>query len=227
MTISVITPTADQPTGIRLLESYMARQTIQPDQWIVADDGKEPATLTMGQTHIITPRKNEGGRSLATNILAGLEAATGDVIVIMEHDDWYSSNHLETCLEGLREAEATGSKFQRYYNVHFRCWIVMINIGSALCNTAFLSKHKQKMEDAARLAFIRNVYSLDRMFWDYLPMNKVNIHEINTVVGIKGLPGRAGLGLGHRPTKERPWKYDKDLSKLREWIGDDANNYIF
>lgn len=45
--VTVITPTADQPTGIALLERYMARQTVKPDAWIVADDGNTPASLTM------------------------------------------------------------------------------------------------------------------------------------------------------------------------------------
>ena len=53
MSITVITPTADQPIGMRLLEKYMARQTVQPDEWIVADDGEVPARLALGQKHIV------------------------------------------------------------------------------------------------------------------------------------------------------------------------------
>ena len=37
--VSVITPTADQPIGIKLLEGYVQAQTVQPFEWIVADDG--------------------------------------------------------------------------------------------------------------------------------------------------------------------------------------------
>src|SRR5687768_6841694 len=50
--ITVITPTADRPAAWPLAERWMARQTVQPDQWIVADDGIAPAPLTMGQQHI-------------------------------------------------------------------------------------------------------------------------------------------------------------------------------
>src|SRR5690606_25010357 len=48
MRISIITPTADRPRGIELCERYMARQTVQPHEWVVADGGHIPAKLTMG-----------------------------------------------------------------------------------------------------------------------------------------------------------------------------------
>lgn len=223
--ITLITPTCDQPTGIALCEQYMARQTMGFDQWIVADDGIEPATLTMGQTHIARSREHEGGRSLAGNIMAALPNVTGDIVLIIEHDDWYAPDHIATCVEQLRNAKAAGSQWQRYYNVRHRCWILMRNIGSALCNTAFRRELIPAMNEAAKHAFLAGKYGVDRMFWDSIPAHDKNIHGIDTVVGVKGLPGRAGLGLGHRPDKTRAWTYD-DGEKLREWIGDDARIYL-
>lgn len=224
--VSVITPTADQPTGIRLLEQYMARQTVQPYEWIVADDGNEPANLTMGQTHLVRERTSEGGASLAGNMLAGLEAATGDVIVIFEHDDWYNPDHIETCLANLENARATGSIWQRYYNVEHRCWIVMRNIGSALCNTAFTADLVPKMKEACHSAIRRGSYGVDRLFWDSLRPQDKAITDTYTVIGIKGLPGRKGLGMGHRPRQNgRVWHDDFDGLKLAEWVGADAVNY--
>lgn len=224
--VSVITPTADQPTGIALAEKYMARQTVQPFEWIVADDGAEAATLTMGQTHIVRKRDQEGGRSLAGNTLAGLEAATGDVIVIWEHDDHYAPDHIEVCLAHLAKARAAGSKWQRYYNVEHRCWIVMKNIGSALCNTAFTADLIPAMQAACDKVLCTGSIGLDRMFWDSLEPADKCVHEIDTVVGIKGLPGRIGLGMGHRPGKNgRIWRDDPGGFKLREWVGEDAVNY--
>ena len=226
MRISVITPTADQPRGIELLEGYMSRQTVQPDEWIVADDGNVPARLTMGQLHLVRPRMQEGGRSLASNMLAALDRVTGDVVVVFEHDDWYASDHIETSLLGLRQARATGSKWQRYYNVEHRCWIMMQNIGSALCNTAFRTDLAPAMRVAAERALEAGTYGLDRLFWDSLSGADKCITETETVVGIKGLPGRPGLGLGHRPNASRQWTFDPDAEKLREWVGNDASSYF-
>lgn len=221
MRVSAITPTADQPLGLLLLERYMARQTVQPDDWIVADDGVEPAKLTMGQTHLVRKREHEGGRSLAGNMLAALAYAPGDVVVVFEHDDWYAPNHIEVCLDRLRSAPATGSMFQRYYNVEQRCWRLMRNVGSALCNTAFRAELVPTMLAAANRASASGSYGVDRLFWDSVTGG--DVHEIDTVVGIKGLPGRQGLGMGHRPGDG--WTHDPQLAQLQNWIGNDVENY--
>jgi glycosyltransferase involved in cell wall biosynthesis len=228
MRISVITPTADQPLGMALAERYMARQTIQPDEWIVADDGTRHASLTMGQLHLKLPRLYEGGRSLASNILEALPEVTGDVIVIWEHDDWYAPNHIETCLQTLRGNLATGSVGQRYYNVPLRVCITLTNKGSALCNTALQSSAMDYLKDAALRVLDSGGIGVDRLFWDSLPKGTGNTHRYNTVVGIKGLPGRLGLGMGHRPRPgfRRRWRDDHTLSVLRAWVGADIANYV-
>lgn len=228
MKISVITPTADQPYGIALAEAYMERQTVAPDEWIVVDDGVEHAVLTRGQTHITLPRRYEGGRSLANNILEALPEVSGDVVLIWEHDDWYAPNHIETCVKELRRFKATGSRIQRYYNVAHQLHIAMLNRGSALCNTAFTVDLLDKLKSAAMLAFDTASIGVDRLFWDSLEVSDKNIHTINTVVGIKGLPGRSGLGVGHRPLsgRRRKWRRDYRFSQLRAWIGEDYMNYL-
>jgi glycosyltransferase involved in cell wall biosynthesis len=222
--ITIITPTADQPMGMALAERWMARQTVQPAQWIVADDGTIPATLTMGQEHIVRPRQHEGARSLAGNILAALPHVRGDIVAIIEHDDWYSPDHLETCISGLDYAEITGSSKQRYYHIGAQRWIVMRNIGSALCNTAIRATSLKYLESAAHTALQKNLIGLDRMLWDSLNGNG-NITESETVVGIKGLPGRLGLGMGHRPNASPKWTSDPNEYQLKAWIGDDINLY--
>ena len=57
----------------------MARQTRQPDQWIVADDGVAPAPLTGGQQHVRRQRKETGGASLAMNLLAAIPHVRAEV----------------------------------------------------------------------------------------------------------------------------------------------------
>jgi glycosyltransferase involved in cell wall biosynthesis len=225
--ITVITPTADQPTGIALLEKYMERQTVQPDQWIVSDDGVESAKLTKNQEHLYTERQYEGGKSLANNMLKALDKVNGDIVLIMEHDDYYQPNHIEICLRTLKNYAASGSLWQRYYNIEHKCYLIMKNVGSALCNTAFYADYIPDMQKAAQKAFNENKYCVDRLFWDALiRKTKTNIHQFNTVVGIKGLPGRKGLGLGHRPDPKRDWKQDPKLEILRTWVGDNIENYI-
>lgn len=229
MTITLITPTADQPQGMALAEYYMQRQTLAFDQWIVADDGNVPAQLTLGQQHIVRPREHEGGRSLAANILAALPHAVGDIIVIVEHDDYYAPNHLEVCASYLAMGvSACGSGNLRYYNLPNRCWRVMRNQGSALCNTALTRDALPHLEAAAQTAFAQNIIGLDGNFWRRLMNGNVPcvVHDTDTVVGIKGLPGRTGLGIGHRPNPHQ-WQKDANWQRLRHWLGDaDAQAYI-
>lgn len=225
MSITLITPTADQPMGLALLERYMARQSVKWDQWIVSDDGEIPATLNQGQEHIVRPRKEEGARSLADNLLAAIPRVTGDAVLIIEHDDWYAPEHIENSIKALEQAALTGSKWQRYYNVSARAWICMRNVGSALCNTAMRSSLLPELERSARLARRTDGIGVDRLLWE-ANMHHGYVDGSTTVVGIKGLPGRRGLGLGHRPHGRPGWHSDFHGEQLREWIGDDADAYL-
>lgn len=227
MKLSVITPTADQPTGIALAERWMQHQTLQPDEWIVADDGTEKAQLSQGQTHLYRVREYEGGASLAANILAALEHATGDVIAIWEHDDYYHPNHLQLCVDKLtNRSGATGASVLRYFNVRHRMWVVMQNVGSALCNTALTKDYVPHLKQEAEQLLLSGRYNLDGLFWAKLHYKNKFLHKIPTVIGIKGLPGRPGLGLGHRVDRNRRWQNDPNGEVLKDWLGEDAEAYF-
>lgn len=219
--ITVITPTCDRQFGINLLEKYVARQTVQPDQWIVADGGQVPAKLTMGQTHIHNPRP-PGAANLTGNMLAALDAAEGDVVAIMEDDDWYRADHLERALDGLSRAPVYGCNWLHYYHVGDRRWAKLQNRGSALCQTAFMSSEIDRMMNATKRAMNAGTYGIDGQFWTGLEAHATGPQ---TVIGMKGLPGTRGLGVGHRSHPRLRWTPDPDLSELRRWIGDDAALY--
>lgn len=226
--VSVITPTADQPLGMRLAEIYMRRQTVQPYEWIVADDGEQHATLTLNQTHIKLKRVYKGGQSLANNLLTALTDVSGDVIVIWEHDDWYAPNHLEICLKHLANAKLVGADLLRYYNIPNRMYITMRNRGSALCNTALSSDLLETLKDAALSALDSQSYGIDNLLWQSVPNSEKKIHSDYTVIGMKGLPGRPGLGVGHRPKAghNRRWHDDPSYAQLRSWVGEDSQYYL-
>jgi hypothetical protein len=101
----------------------------------------------------------------------------------------------------------------------------MRNVGSALCNTALKSSMLPNLRRAAEQAFDQKSFGVDRLFWESVNGSGC-VHDDNTVVGIKGLPGRPGLGMGHRPNfNKRNWARDPGHEKLREWIGSDADLY--
>lgn len=222
MKVTIVTPTADRPAAWPLAERWMARQTLQPDQWIVADDGVAPAPLTAGQQHVRRQRKETGGASLAMNLLAAIPHVRGDVVLVMEDDDYYRPDHIAVCVERLRKHRAVGCTWLNYYNVRARAWRRIRNSCAALCNTAFRAECLPHLQQAAHGALAKGIYHVDRLFWQQV--GTAGLHEQETVIGIKGLDGMPGIGIGHRPGPG--WHPDAGGKKLREWVGADAEAYL-
>ncbi len=198
MRVSVITPTCDRPVGIALCERFMARQSFMPDEWIVADGGEHPAPLTMGQIHLCHPQPRGAG-NFAANLLNGLATARGELIVFIEDDDHLAPDHLETMLRAAqaapRGALAIGDDRQTYYNVTHRCWREFNNVGASLCQTAIRREAVPALVAIIRQCMARNTYGIDTTFWRSIPRERWALTGRRTVVGIKGLPGAAGLGI--------------------------------
>lgn len=230
MIITLITPTCDQPTGIELCEVFMQRQTLYGRasiQWLVVDDGLVPATLTMEQTHILRAREPDclPAQSFCRNLLAATPRITGDIIVFIEHDDHYAPTHLETIVAQLQgQAQLAGDDKQRYYNVKERRWRVFNNVGSSLCQTAMRRALLPRFESVVRKCLASEKFGIDRTLWDATPAREQSLQRTDTVVGIKGLPGRPGIGVGHRPSGPA-WTDDQDLAQLQAWLGADASLY--
>ena len=226
MRLSVITPTCDRPVGFAICERWMARQTRQPDEWIVADGGQTPVVCTQGQTHLHQPQA-PGVMNFTSNVLRGVSAATGDILAIVEDDDWYHPTHLETVLKQLSADGilAAGDDRQRYYNVQHRIWHLYPNKGASLCQTAFKREVLPVFLRAVRAAAEAKSYGVDGRFWASLPDSVKSLRTTETVLGIKGLPGRIGLGVGHRPQVSQ-WNRDPKLTQLKAWVGpQDAEVY--
>lgn len=208
----------------------MARQTVWgtiPIQWIVVDDGIVPITPTLGQQYVRRQREPvcTGAESLCRNLLTALPLVKGDPIICIEHDDRYAPDHLERLLAQLAPAPIliAGDPLQRYYHVGHRVWRVWNNRGASLCQTGFTRELLSTFREVIEGRLQQKSYGVDTVFWARIPRERQSLEETRTVVGIKGLPGRAGLGLGHRP--DRHWTDDTDLLQLRDWVGDDVDLY--
>jgi len=224
--VTVITPTCDRPVGLTFAERWMRRQTRPPDEWIVSDGGEVPAPCRMGQRQIHVPQL-PGARNLVENLRRALDVATGDVIVLWEDDDWYAPTHLERLLVQLATPRvlAAGDNKQRYYHVGARRWHVYQNRGAALCQTGFRRELVPLFREILDRCLAVDHYGIDSRFWGALSPDQKQLAHTATVVGIKGLPGRRGLGVGHRPEIIKQWTPDPALGQLRRWIGADAEAY--
>jgi len=228
MRLSVITPHADRPAALSLCQRWMRKQTRRADEWILADGGQQRAVCLWNDVHVHDPRPT-GPENFAGNIVNGLQHVTGELVAIVEDDDWYAPTYLERAVAMLEDADLVGSSCQRYYHVQHRCWRVFKNRGASLCQTAFRRELVPLLLEVARECMADGTYGIDGAFWARAAKAGYRLKNPSMpdgVVGIKGLPGSPGLGIGHRPNLTDKWVVDEDSRVLREWVGSDADLYL-
>lgn len=223
--ITLITPTGARPEAFARCEQYIKRQTYKGRiQWIVIDDCLPATPTTMGQKYIRGPIDwNPNLNTQRYNMDEALKHVEGDAIFVIEDDDYYAPNYLEVLLNFLQYTEIVGLGNTYYYSVLSPGFKMMKNYGHAsLCQTAVRKSQLQLLYQA--------VHSGEKYF-DISLWKQVQEKEIPMIiysnsaisVGMKGLPGRGGIGAGHN---HRDYFYDASHKKLIELIGEeDANWY--
>jgi len=221
--LTLLTATGCRPDAWAICEKLMYRQTYQgPVRWIIVDDGEVPQPVTFSregwQLDIIRPKPfwTEGQNTQARNLLAGMaEVGPRDLLVIIEDDDYYSAEYLTDVAKWLCHYDLVGEPEARYFNVS-------TGVGKQLPNKRHSSLCSTAMKGLAIHAFGRSVRHnhkfIDLALWrDF--RGKKYLSSTHHVVGVKGLPGRLGIGAGHR-MQGKP-----NGQILREWIGNDAGIY--
>lgn len=220
MNITLITPTGDRPEAFALCERYMRRQTKQPMQWLVYDDGKIPTECTMGQEYYYCP-EFAGQGSLAKKIFDAFKCGKikGDAAAIIEDDDWYSKDYLQTQANAMtvHNTDLVGEGCALYYNVARRWWYEHGNMRHAsLCQTVIGRKLFPLVAD---LCMRNHNPFLDVRLWQFAEKKYMYppLRNKRLLVGIKSMPGRPGYGTGHN--KDRNANQDPKLGKLISLIG--------
>jgi hypothetical protein len=135
-------------------------------------------------------------------------------VIVIEDDDWYSPQYLASIGACLDVDDMVGEAPSRYFNVSTGCGKLLSNDKhSGLCSTAV----KGKALEMLRISSKQNVKFIDIKLWKNFHGSK-KLYDRGMVVGIKGLPGRQGIGCGHNP------KFG-DPTNLRDWIGSDIEIY--
>jgi len=204
--ICVITPHQDKRRAAFLerLETYIYRQTMQPDSWIVVDH-KLPL-----QTDLTARIKH--GCELAV-------ADGADLILIMEDDDWYDEHYIATMATEWDKAgrpEIIGIDSTRYYHIKSQGYVILNHPARSSLMSTGISR-----EGAARMIWPDD----DFIFLDIPMWKHLNGHTFSAdlAVGIKHGVGNKG-GVGHRPNWVQ-YSQDKDWAMLRKWIGEDSEFY--
>jgi len=210
MRITIITPTGGRNTAFALCERWMKRQTLKPDEWIVVDDFEKPTKCKMGQKVIRRePFWQPGKMTLQRNLLEALKIATGDIILIIEDDDWYSPNYIENMVkkfETLSEGKPIsnssliiGEGHTIYYHLKNHTHKYFDNMNHAsLFKTGFTKDLIPKINDLL-IKHIDEMYFDLHLWKDIKDCNKyVFLTTSPWSIGIKGLTGdRFGETSGH------------------------------
>jgi hypothetical protein len=217
--LTVITPTRDRPEAFALLERWVARQTLQPDQWIVVNDGPVPYEYHACQDAVQRATKPGELHSLCSNLLTAIPLVKGDRIAILEDDDWLGPDYLNRLDGALIEAELAGSAPALYYNVAHRRFHVNRNAGH--CSLGQTGLRVSLLPTLRRICRRGNPY-IDLRLWHSHGGSRLVIPSAGLHVSMKGMPGTKGIGKGHARRYGRP---DPDGAVLLSWIGQDAQEY--
>ena len=239
MKISVITLTGGRKIAFTLCERWMKRQTLKPDEWIVVDDCEKPTKCKMGQKVIRRePFWQRGQMTLQKNLLEALKVVTGDIILIIEDDDWYSPNYIEnmvkkfeTLSEGKRIGNSSlliGEGISLYYNIRNYTYYYFNNMSySSLFQTAFTKDLIPQINNLL-IKYINHLYFDGRLWEDLGNCNKiVFLTKSPWSIGMKGLQGKRVMHtFGHN--KELSFLDEKHFYFLEKMIGKtDAEIYMY
>jgi hypothetical protein len=185
----------------------------------VAENFKDKWTIVKVYPTPIWNRQNTQVR----NIKAGMDALISnfnniEAIFIIEDDDYYRPVYLERMMVNFKNFDLIGERNTIYYNVQWRRYVTNPNtVHASLFQTAFTINAIPSLEKAYVHKFI------DCLFWTLVP-NRNLFYEHDLAVGMKGMPGRGGIGAGH--SRNFVMKDDSNLIYLRSLIGiEDAKFY--
>lgn len=235
-TITVITPTGDRPLAFALCQQWMAHQTRKPDQWIVIDDGKIPLEAdlvflnsTMPGVAIgirREPRADDPKHTLDLNLKAALPLITGNKILIMEDDEYYAPGYIEEMARQLDFHEIVGIRPSKYYHLPSGGYLEMRTpTHASLAETAFRNSFLSELNEIIKG---NGETGIDFKIWTKAG-NRGFIFadgERPIYLGIKGLPGRGGIGIGHNPANYHGVTDTPDRTMLRRWVPKDYQVYL-
>jgi hypothetical protein len=221
--LTLLTMTGARPEAWSICETLMLRQTFSGSvRWVVVDDGPVEQPVTFSRrgwaVDVVRPKPfwGIGSNTQSRNILAGLRLVKNENhLVVIEDDDWYSPDYLKVVYENILKFDLVGEAPAAYYNVVTgRGRLCDNSAHSGLCSTTMKGHAINCFKSAAKI----NHKFIDIHLWKMFRGSKKLIKNTRMVVGIKGLPGRRGIGAGHRDTFGSPMN-------LRRWIGNDIGIY--
>ena len=234
--IILLTPTGGRQRQFELCMQWMKQQTYSGKVvWVVIDDCEPKTTDTLTEDFRDTwsiikrhpnPLWERGSNTQVRNLRIGIDIVKAfpsnwvEAIFIIEDDDYYKPEYLQTMVEMLQGYSVAGEIKTIYYNLKYKTYKDNANINhSSLFQTCFTVDAIPIFEKCLNISNRNNSF-VDINF--FKQAQNVNLFDKGKLaIGMKGMPGRAGIGSGHRVMGTR----DSDLNKLKELIGEDYKFY--
>lgn len=234
--ITAITPTGDRHLAFDLCRRWIAAQTVKPDQWIIVDDGRAPMEIKFDEPYAQyirrAPRPDDPKHTLVVNIECALSYVRGDRVFFIEDDEYYAPDYIECLNHQLWDYQLVGIGCSKYYHLPTGGYTQHANMKHAsLAQTAYRAELTPLVAHCVAQGMEK--YWLDDRIWraarDTEEKKKKTLifnDEVNPLyAGIKGLPGRTGIGIGHKPASYR--EHDNDSrDQLKKWIPRDYQVYL-
>jgi len=222
MSITIITPTGDRPEAFELTRKWVISQTVQPDQWLVIDDGKEPLPdyLRIDVDYVRREPKENEGHTLILNMKEAVKHIKGDTILIFEDDDWYGPDYVKTMVHYLGIYDLVGESYARYYHLPaMKYRRIGNNAHASFCQTGF----NKRLLSVFNTCLEGDPY-IDARFWSIVTEHKYLIvdtaDQLHLHCSLKGMKGRLGIGSGHNK-EARYYNVDDSLEYLIRWVGEE------
>jgi len=201
MTLNLLTPTGARPEAFANCVKHMKAQTYDgPVRWVIVDDGPEPMkTPSVNDWEIVHARPEPfwkpGQNTQARNLREGLAHINPNgPLVIIEDDDEYAPWWLDKCAEWLKHHDLVGEAPSIYRHLNGAEKNMHNYEHASLCATAMkgdmIKKFKRILMNYEK-GIDYNLWKQHKRFGKIYPQN-------GGVTGIKGYPGRPGIGMGHK-----------------------------
>jgi len=232
--VCAITCTGDRPIAFYLCKKWIMNQKVKPQEWIIVDDGKVPMENVPKASFVKyirrEPKPGDPKHTMILNLKEALKYVTTNYILIMEDDEYYAPEYIQEMVKRLVTYEVVGIGRSKYYYLPKNTYHQHANMGHAsLAQTAF---RRSFLNDFLRI--LDGDSFLDIRIWSLINPGRVSLNEtglqeyitpnkrgliftdnINSLyVGMKGMPGRKGIGSGHRGIGAK----DINLSILKKWV---------
>jgi len=239
--IALITPTGSRAAQFALCAMFMQRQTYKGKvTWIIVDDAYPITTDLVGEgfkddwtiIKIYPTPIWSGSNTQSRNIAAGIDALLAnykedqiEAVFMIEDDDYYRPNYLERMMARITPVKVLGEMNTVYYNVFYRNYFSNRNTSHV---SLFQLAFKPEMIPLFKTCY--NERFIDFKFFEKLHaqlfVNRGEVgmfNENNLAIGIKGMPGRKGIGAGHGNLMNM--LPDPSMNYLTSQIQDDAKLY--